>query len=109
MALARKGASAHEDFLEGSVEELLPQALSMASESSCTLILDPPSEGVSKLVLEAVLQMPPDKILYVSCNPATLARDIKTLSSSYQLIQSIPLDMFPQTAEIESVNVLLKK
>ncbi|MBX9743292.1 MAG: TRAM domain-containing protein [Chthoniobacterales bacterium] len=106
VALARKEASPHEEFLEGSVEEMLPQALVTVSEGPCTLILDPPSEGVSQLVVQAILQAPPTKLIYVSCNPATLARDIKRLSSSYHLTKSVPLDMFPQTAEIESVNVL---
>ncbi|MBM3857774.1 MAG: 23S rRNA (uracil(1939)-C(5))-methyltransferase RlmD, partial [Verrucomicrobia bacterium] len=66
-----------------------------------------PPEGLSELVSAAILRTPPQKIIYVSCNPATLARDLKRLSSHYQLKETTPLDMFPQTAEIESISVLL--
>lgn len=104
--LARKEASSNEEFFEGGVEELLPPILSPLLEAETTLILDPPSEGVSELVIAAILQAPPKKVIYVSCNPATLARDLKRLSGVYKLARSVPLDMFPQTAEIESINVL---
>jgi 23S rRNA (uracil1939-C5)-methyltransferase len=93
-------------FEEGSVEEILPQKLLEASSAETTLILDPPSEGISELVVMAIVNAPPQKIIYVSCNPATLARDIKRLSTHYKLQESNPLDMFPQTAEIESINIL---
>lgn len=106
IALARREAYTNEEFLEGSVEEVLPEVLSMTSRAETTLILDPSSEGISELVVAAILNEPPSKIIYVSCNPATLARDLKRLSASYQLIKSTPLDMFPQTAELESVNIL---
>lgn len=106
IALARHEALANEVFEEGGVEEVLPKKLIEASSLNTTLILDPPSEGLSELVILAILETPPSKIIYVSCNPATLARDIKRLSSYYKLQESTPLDMFPQTAEIESVNFL---
>lgn len=107
LSKARKEAQENETFFEAAVEEILPEALSSASSANTVLVLDPPSEGLSELVIAAILSNPPHKIIYVSCNPATLARDLKRLSTSYQLEKSIPLDMFPQTAEIESVNVLI--
>lgn len=106
VAMAKNEAKNNETFLEGGVEEMLPEALGSAPSSSTILILDPPSEGLSDLVMTTILSQPPQKIVYVSCNPSTLARDIKRLSGCYELQQSTPLDMFPQTAEIESVNVL---
>lgn len=106
VALARRKANLHEVFEEGSVEEILPKKLLEASSAETTLILDPPSEGISELVVMAIINAPPQKIIYVSCNPATLARDIKRLSTHYRLQESTPLDMFPQTAEIESINIL---
>jgi tRNA/tmRNA/rRNA uracil-C5-methylase (TrmA/RlmC/RlmD family) len=60
---------------------------------------------LADLATETILQTPPARIVYVSCNPATLARDAKRLSERYRLVQVTPLDMFPQTAEIESVSV----
>ncbi|MFZ4116486.1 MAG: class I SAM-dependent RNA methyltransferase [Chthoniobacterales bacterium] len=106
IALACQGADPNELFEEGSVEEVLPQKLLECSSAKTTLILDPPSEGLSELVVLAILNNPPSSMIYVSCNPATLARDLKRLSSQYQLQESTPLDMFPQTAEIESINFL---
>ena len=107
--LARKEASEHEEFLEGGVEELLPETLQTHFNAESLLILDPPSEGLSELVSAAILKAPPQKIIYVSCNPATLARDLKRLSSYYQLQESVPLDMFPQTADLYSVSWLLPR
>ncbi|KAB2643208.1 MAG: class I SAM-dependent RNA methyltransferase [Verrucomicrobia bacterium] len=106
--LARQEAASHEIFEEGSVEEMLPKKLQEASLLDTTLILDPPSEGLSELVIQSILNFPPAKIVYVSCNPGTLARDSKRLSLHYQLQESTPLDMFPQTAEIESINLLTR-
>jgi 23S rRNA (uracil1939-C5)-methyltransferase len=60
---------------------------------------------LAELATETILERLPARIVYVSCNPATLARDAKRLSARYRLLQVTPLDMFPQTAEIESVSV----
>lgn len=106
VTLAREGAQLNEIFEEGSVEEILPKKLVEAPSAETTLIVDPPSEGLSELVVLAITNAPPQKIIYVSCNPATLARDIKRLANHYKLEESTPLDMFPQTAEIESINIL---
>ncbi|MFZ0434897.1 MAG: tRNA (uracil-5-)-methyltransferase, partial [Chthoniobacterales bacterium] len=67
--------------------------------------LDPPSEGLAELATQTILERPPARIVYASCNPATLARDARRLAERYTLLQVTPLDMFPQTAEIESVSV----
>lgn len=107
--LARQEAGDKEEFLEGVVEELLPEVLKNHLDSESLLILDPPAEGLSDLVIAAILRTPPQKIIYVSCNPATLARDLKELSSYYDLQEVTPLDMFPQTAEIESISLFVKK
>ncbi|MFI0348145.1 MAG: class I SAM-dependent RNA methyltransferase [Chthoniobacterales bacterium] len=106
IALARQEAQENETFFEGGVEEFIHDALSSTHSLETVLILDPPSEGLSELVVAAILSKPPGKIIYVSCDPSTLARDVKKLSSYYQLNASTPVDMFPQTAEIESINVL---
>jgi 23S rRNA (uracil1939-C5)-methyltransferase len=107
VAMARRQAAPHEEYLEGSVEEMLPAALAAGSSAGTTLILDPPSEGIEESVSEAILERPPARIVYVSCDPATLARDAKRLAGRYRLERVTPLDMFPQTAEIESVSLFL--
>lgn len=74
------------------------------------IIIDPPRKGCSQKVLEAIINLSPRKIIYVSCEPATLARDLQILSKRYykpEIVQ--PVDMFPQTAHIECVAKIVKQ
>lgn len=71
------------------------------------ILLDPPRAGLSKTVLDSVADLESDLIVYISCDPATLARDMQRFSKKgYSLKESTPFDMFPQTYHIESVNLL---
>ena len=70
---------------------------------SLTLIIDPPAIGLVEKRRHAILDLAPTTLIYVSCNPATLARDLKELHQKFTLNSVTPLDMFPQTAEIEAV------
>jgi 23S rRNA (uracil1939-C5)-methyltransferase len=72
------------------------------------IITDPPRDGMHKDVIKQILKIVPEKIVYVSCNSATQARDLEILSSKYEIIKSQAIDMFPQTHHVENV-VLLKK
>jgi 23S rRNA (uracil1939-C5)-methyltransferase len=67
------------------------------------MIIDPPRDGMHKDVVKQVLDMAPDRIVYVSCNPATLARDLALMKDTYQVIGVQPVDMFPHTFHIESM------
>ena len=67
------------------------------------LVLDPPRKGVENRVLESILDLAPKTIVYVSCNPDTLARDIRILSSKYEFIEATPVDVFTQTTHVETV------
>ena len=70
------------------------------------ILLDPPRAGVSKKVLDSIVSLKPDLITYISCDPATLGRDVRRLhNQGYKLKGSTPFDMFPQTYHIESVNL----
>lgn len=73
------------------------------------MIIDPPRAGMHQDVVQQVLAIAPEKIVYVSCNPATLARDIALLKEAYHVVEVQPVDMFPHTYHIESVAKLLKK
>lgn len=73
------------------------------------MIIDPPRTGMHQDVVQQVLAIAPEKIVYVSCNPATLARDIALLKETYHVVEVQPVDMFPHTYHIESVAKLLKK
>ncbi len=93
------------ELIEGRVEEILPRLerrIDMA-------VLDPPRQGCSPEALAALAELAPAKIVYVSCDPATLARDVRTLCKvGYRLMEVQPIDMFPQTYHIESVALLHK-
>ncbi|HUS71347.1 MAG TPA: 23S rRNA (uracil(1939)-C(5))-methyltransferase RlmD [Anaerolineae bacterium] len=90
-------------FLQGAVEELLPSL----EESIDLAIVDPPRQGLSKSALAALVAHTPPKVIYVSCDPATLARDIdRMVQSGYELLEVQPVDMFPQTYHVETVALL---
>jgi len=73
------------------------------------IILDPPRSGVHQNLLSAVLQILPNQIVYVSCNPTTQARDLKILKEKYDIVYCQPIDMFPHTYHIENIIKLIKK
>ncbi len=99
---ARKVALPHERYITGDVAEHLGEILSAHDAARTTVILDPPAAGISTRVIDLLLGGGPSEILYVSCDPATLARDLGALCrSTYRLESVTPLDMFPQTAEVE--------
>jgi tRNA/tmRNA/rRNA uracil-C5-methylase (TrmA/RlmC/RlmD family) len=116
IAAAKEDATGKETYLAGYVEEELQQVGTvhpdppsvndidngrMRSIASTTIIVDPPATGLSGNVRRSILELAPTTLIYVSCNPATLARDLKELHEKFTINSVTPLDMFPQTAEIE--------
>jgi len=90
-------------FLQGRAEELLPDL----EERVDMVILDPPRQGCHKKALTALLELAAPKITYVSCDPATLARDVRGLvQGGYELVEVQPVDMFPQTSHTEAIALL---
>ena len=92
-------------FLAGRAEQLLPHMIGRFGARVTTLILDPPRTGCPPELLKALLALRPSQILYVSCHPATLARDLNVLCTEgvFQVTKIVPLDMFPQTQHVECV------
>lgn len=99
--LARDTATETETYLAGDVGVHLREALENAELARTAVVLDPPAEGLAPTVRHALLDFPARDLVYVSCHPATLARDLAELAASYAVDSVTPLDMFPQTAEIE--------
>ncbi len=94
------------DFQVGTVENLLP-TLGLTPD---IVLLDPPRKGCDRAVLETIKEIKPNRIVYVSCKPATLARDLKILceNGDYKLARVQPADFFPQTSHVECVAFLVR-
>ncbi|MBQ6297759.1 MAG: 23S rRNA (uracil(1939)-C(5))-methyltransferase RlmD [Selenomonadaceae bacterium] len=102
---ARENNIRNAEFIVGDAVKVLPKIF----EPADIVIVDPPRAGCDKKVLETFAAMQPEKIIYVSCNPATLARDLKILYElGYQTKKIQPVDMFPFTSHVESVAKLVK-
>lgn len=98
-------------FYPGAVELLLPEILKGIDPKETALIMDPPRTGVAAESLKLLKENAPRQIIYVSCHPATFARDLKTLceDGTFELTRVSPVDMFPQTQHVECVANLLRK
>lgn len=101
---AQQTATANETYLCGELSELLDQVL--LAENPDTVIVDPSATGLSEEVVTILAGRVPPTLIYVSCNPATFARDLQRLADRFRIQEIQPFDMFPQTAEIEVVCVL---
>ncbi len=96
-------------FVEDDAGDFLQAAIGAEMKFSC-IIMDPPRSGASESFLAAVSKMKPEKLIYISCNPVTLARDLRFLTSKgYVAGHIIPYDMFPHTANVEVLVTLKKK
>ena len=95
------------EFVNGKVEKELPKILKR--ENIGAIVFDPPRRGIEEIALKSVIKNKIEKIIYISCNPATFARDVKILTENGYVLKKItPVDMFPQTAHIEVVGLLEK-
>ena len=119
IAAARESATEKETYIAGDVEEELQQLTAIypnrppratdpdggrwRSIAPTTIIVDPPANGLSANVRGAILDLAPATLIYVSCNSATLARDLRALQEKFTISSVTALDMFPQTAEIEAM------
>lgn len=103
VAEARRAAPDGAVFVEGPVEALLADHL-----PADLVVLNPPRAGIDAQVAEALAAAPAARVVYVSCNPATLARDLKRMGDAYRLEGVRAFDLFPQTAHVETVAVLVR-
>jgi tRNA/tmRNA/rRNA uracil-C5-methylase (TrmA/RlmC/RlmD family) len=106
---ARRNAISHGksngEFVAGTAEALLPNLLARFTPEGTTVLLDPPRKGCQPETIALLREVRPAQIIYVSCHPATMARDLNVLCSEgvFELVRVVPLDMFPHTQHVECV------
>ena len=96
-------------FYAGDMKDVLTQDFINQNGSPDVMIIDPPRAGMHPDVVKTILNAAPEKIVYVSCNPATQARDAALLHELYDVIKIQPVDMFPQTHHVENVILMTKR
>ncbi|WP_194531039.1 23S rRNA (uracil(1939)-C(5))-methyltransferase RlmD [Zobellia roscoffensis] len=96
------------DFFVGDMKNVFNQEFINTHGTPDVIITDPPRDGMHKDVVQQILNIAPEKVVYVSCNSATQARDLALMKEMYQVVKVQPVDMFPQTHHVENI-VLLKK
>ncbi len=99
----------HAEFFTGDVTEICNDAFFEMNGRPDLIVTDPPRAGMSDILVAKLLEIAAEKIIYVSCNPATQARDLNLLSEKYQISAVQPVDMFPHTLHIENVTALFLK
>lgn len=111
--MARENAIANNvkntEFYAGDVEEVLDDLINKKNIVADVVMLDPPRKGLDQKSINNIKKIKPEKVIYISCNPATLIRDLKLFEDEYKIIKIIPVDMFPWTAHVECVCVLKLK
>ncbi|MFC3885371.1 23S rRNA (uracil(1939)-C(5))-methyltransferase RlmD [Bacillus songklensis] len=109
---AKKNAQKHgyhnAKYVVGKAEHWLPKWVKEGWKPD-VVVVDPPRTGCDKELLKAILNVKPEKVVYVSCNPSTLAKDVEKLTKFYRVEYIQPVDMFPHTAHVEAVTRLIRK
>ena len=96
-------------FYAGDMKDILTNDFIRQHGHPDVIITDPPRAGMHPDVIQVILNAKPQRIVYVSCNPATQARDLAVLDASYKVVAIQPVDMFPHTPHVENVVVLERK
>lgn len=110
---AKKNAEINEmtntEFYVGEAEKVVPELYKKGIKAD-VVVVDPPRKGCEEVVLDTIVNMAPKRVVYVSCNPATLARDLAYLQDKgYGTVEVQPVDMFPHTAHVETVVLITRK
>ena len=96
-------------FYAGDMKDVLTDGFIAEHGRPEVMIIDPPRAGMHEDVVNVILNAEPQRLVYVSCNPATQARDIAMLDEKYRVVEIQPVDMFPHTHHVENVALLEKK
>ncbi len=107
--LAKINGNSNIENICDDVAKALPGVVKKLSNEKTFVVIDPPRKGCDDKVLQSIVEANPNRIIYISCNPATLARDLATLTNYYVIDSITPYDMFPQTKHVETVVLLTRK
>ena len=97
------------EFIAGDTEVILDNLINDKNIIPDIIMVDPPRKGLDNKTIENILKIKPNKCIYISCNPATLIRDLAKLEKKYEIKQIQPVDMFPYTSHVECCSVLYLK
>ena len=107
---ARRNGIQNAEFYVGKAEEILPHKYETENVKADVIVVDPPRKGCDEALLETIVKMQPERVVYVSCDSATLARDLKYLTANgYKAERLATVDMFPMTVHVETVVLLSHK
>lgn len=107
---AERNGITNAEFAVGAAEEVIPRLYEEKGITADIVVVDPPRKGCDEKLLATILQISPKKIVYVSCNPATLARDLAVLKEGgYEVREVQPVDQFPHSVHVETVALLTRK
>ena len=98
------------EFIAGDVEKVLDELINKHKVVPDVILVDPPRKGLDNTSINNIIKIKPKRLVYISCNPATLIRDLAKLEDIYEIQSIKPVDMFPYTSHVENVVILrLKK
>ena len=106
---ARENGIHNAAFFAGDMKDILNEAFISAQGKPDIVVLDPPRAGIHPAVAQVLLACAPERMVYVSCNPATQARDLSVFAPFYDIVHVQPVDMFPHTTHVENVVSLVKR
>ena len=96
-------------FYSGDVEKILPELINTEKIKPDVVFVDPPRKGLDNKTIEILNKTKPEQVIYISCNPATMVRDLQKLENDYIIKEIQPVDMFPHTARVEAVVKMSKR
>ena len=106
---AKENSIENIEFICGDVEQALSDLLDNKKVKPNVILVDPPRRGLDNTTIQNILKVQPEKVVYISCNPATMVRDLKLLEEKYDIKEIQPVDMFPFTSHVECCSVLYLK
>ena len=106
---SKENGISNTSFFAGDMKDILNDEFIDTNGRPDVIITDPPRAGMHEDVVKVILQAMPEKIVYVSCNPSTQARDLALMQENYSIEKVQPVDMFPQTAHVENVVLMVRK